>query len=100
MSIEMILLYITSLIGVVWLVYNFLIPILDGIVFASGYTIFELLRIIPGKVIRHPVGVSIFILKTFINGFIIRTCEYGTTTQIKNDKWIWKPYFSYKRISK
>lgn len=100
MSIQIILICTTSLIGCVWIFYNFIIPIADAITFSIGYTIFKLLHIIPSKGFRHPIRVLIYVFKSFIDGFITRTCGYGTTVESRTNKWIWKPYFHYKRISK
>ena len=100
MLIESIFLTITSIIGFAWIVYHIFFPLLDAIVFSIGFTIFKLLHVIPRKGVRHPKRLLIYIVKSFIDGFITRTCRYGTMVQSKTDSWVWKPYFHYERISK
>lgn len=100
MSIGLAIIGITSLIGAVWIVYHIIIPLIDAIAYSIGFTIFEILHIKVGKGIRHPIKVIIYILKNFMNGFITRTCDFGTTQHVKTDKWKWKPYFHYERLDK
>jgi len=97
MSIESIFLTVTSIIGVAWIVYYILFPLLDAVMYSIGFTIFKFLHIIPSKGFRHPLRVLKYTIKSFIDGFITRTCGYGTTVESKTDKWIWKPYFHYER---
>ena len=100
MSIESMFLTITSIIGFAWIVYHIFFPLVDAIIFSIGFTIFKFLHIVPSKGVRHPIRLLMYLVKSFIDGFITKTCRYGTTVQSKSDEWIWKPYFNYERISK
>ncbi len=100
MSIESYFITITAIIGVAWIVYYILFPLIDGIIFAFGFTIFYILNLDPSKAVKHPLILFKYIIKYFILGFITKTCDYDTLVQCKTDTWIWKPYFHYKRIDK
>jgi len=100
MNIETIILYITSLVGCAWIFYNFVIPIVDAILFSIGYTIFNIIHLSKVKIVKNPPRFIWYVVKVFSRGFINRTCDFGTLESSKTSKWIWKPYFHYERISK
>jgi hypothetical protein len=97
MSIELYFIAVTSIIGVAWITYYILFPLIDGIIFSLGFTIFKILNIDPSKAVKHPLILFKYIIKNFIHGFIEKTCYYDTLVQCKTETWVWKPYFHYER---
>lgn len=70
-------------------------PIADMILYAAGYTLFNIWRIDFHKVKNHKYGVLKYIIGCFFDGVNIWASTPGTTNDVCSGNLHWKPYFHY-----
>jgi hypothetical protein len=94
----MVWIYILAGIGaltVLYFGYVVLVLLLDGILFALGWTILSLLNVKWGEARKQPKLLARFVWHELRRAY---RSNYGMTTEVKQGPWTWKPYFHYRRV--
>lgn len=85
-------------IGLITIIYYLIIPILDILFYAAGYTVLTLLNVNYRKAKKVPLKFLIAIMKTYKSG-LIEAVSFMRCTRITQGNWIWIPLFKFKRIN-
>lgn len=91
------LLYCLAGIGAGIIATQIIIPIIKGLMYATGYTLFTWWKWNPTRVKKVPLLAIKQSFKAFIEGFVLYF-DYGNTEHITSGKKRWYPYFRFERL--
>lgn len=101
MNLINVIIYPLALVGLYLTIKEFIIPIVDGILYATGYTIFSLIQTnwksVPPKPFRF---IKIVLWHWWFCEIIERITAFGKTENITRGDIKWTPYFKYENLKK
>lgn len=101
MNLMNLILYPLALIGLYIIIKEFIIPIADGILYATGYTIFSLIQTNWKKVSFKPFRfLKVVLWNWWFCEIIERIIGFGKTKNITRGDMRWTPYFKYENLEK
>lgn len=94
-SMLLMLVLILSIIGTYTITKEIVFPIADMVLYATGYTIFNMWIIDPKKVYGRLFKLTKYVVRCFFEGIGIWASSPGETDDVLSGNKHWKPYFHY-----
>jgi hypothetical protein len=88
--------FICFVTGLYTIIKDVIYPVFDAVMYAVGYTVFNVKRINWAAGKRKPLDIMKFIIRCFADGVDIWLCESPNVEAVSGDIH-WKPYFHYWR---
>jgi len=94
---------IFALIGM-YIVFRYIVyPLVDALLYAKGYMLFRFFTINWDKASKNPLSTIKILVLWYFDTFFdrLRNRLNGcSVTEIRSDKYIWRPYFHIEKIQK